>query len=84
MTITSYSDGTKRIPSTVRVTKGAGVWSVTLQDDELRIQLKIECNDLETIWAALEKELANPEAKWVAFKSYKNPDRGKKGGKKKD
>lgn len=83
MTVTEYADGSKRFPSTVKVIKGSGVWSVTLQDDELRIQLRVEVNDLESIWNALEKALADPEAKWTGFKSYKNPERQKKKGEKK-
>lgn len=50
---------------------GQGEWLVTIREDELEARLTVPFASLKDAFRTIEKALADPEAHWCRFESYK-------------
>jgi hypothetical protein len=69
----TYEDGTKRVPSTVKLFVEAGVIKVALQDHDVRRSCFYSGTTIEEALKSVEKHLDVGDADWRAWRDDESP-----------
>lgn len=80
LTRTNLTDGTVRVPATIKIELVAGAWQVTLQDHATNKQCSVSVEQLSAAWETLEEVAGSDERAWRDYRSMKvrNPFNRKK------
>lgn len=72
LTTDRWGDETERILPRLTIDRISGGYIIGIQDDSLCHKKSVRVLTIEDAWKALEATLNDPDAPWMAFKSYRN------------